>query len=101
VLRERGRIAVCGMISRYNDTEPAPGPRNLFMFVSKRLRMQGFLVRDHGHLQSAFREEVGGMLADGRLIAHQTVVEGIENVPSAFVGLLRGLNVGKMVVRLG
>jgi NADPH-dependent curcumin reductase CurA len=100
VLDVHGRVAVCGMISRYNATEPTPAPRNLFLLVGKRLRVQGFLVRDHAHLQAEFRDAVGALLAEGRLTAHETVVDGIEQVPAAFLGLLRGENVGKMVVRL-
>ena len=100
VLKVHGRAAVCGMISRYNATDPTPAPRNLAMLVGKRLRLQGFLVRDHAHLQAEFRARATGLLADGTLTAQETVVDGIENVPSAFIGLLRGENTGKMVVRL-
>jgi NADPH-dependent curcumin reductase CurA len=100
VAKVHARLAVCGMISRYNATEPTPAPRNLFLLVGKRLRVQGFLVRDHAHLQEEFSREVGAMLADGRLQAAETVVEGLENAPSAFLGLLRGENTGKMVVRI-
>ena len=100
VAKVHARVAVCGMISRYNATEPQPAPRNLFMLIGKRLRVQGFLVRDHGHLQEEFRREVGAMLADGRISAAETVLEGIERAPEAFLGMLRGENTGKMVVRL-
>ena len=95
-----GRIAVCGMISAYNATEPPVAPRNLAQIVGKRLRVQGFLVSDHGSLRQQFREEVGAMLADGRVRAQETVVDGIEGVVDAFIGLLSGDNTGKMVVRL-
>jgi NADPH-dependent curcumin reductase CurA len=100
VARVHARFAVCGMISRYNATEPTPAPRNLFMLVGKRLTVRGFLVRDHAHLQEEFSREVGAMLAEGRLEAVETVVQGLENAPSAFLGLLRGENTGKMVVRI-
>ena len=100
-LREHGRIAACGSISRYNDTAPSPGPRNLFMVVTKRLRMQGFIIFDHLDRQAAFHEEAAGWVADGRLRWRETVVEGIERMPEAFRGLLRGDNVGKMLVRVG
>ena len=99
-LNQHGRIAVCGMISVYNATEPPAAPRNLGLMVGKRLRMQGFIVSDHGHLRAQFREEVGGMLTDGRVRAEETVVDGIEHVVDAFIGLLSGDNTGKMVVRL-
>ena len=100
-LKVHGRAAICGMISMYNATEPEPAPRNLAQVVGKRLRLQGFLVSDHGHLQSQFLEEVVPMLADGRLQAQETVVDGLEHMADAFLGLLTGGNTGKMVVRVG
>ncbi|HEY9472542.1 MAG TPA: NADP-dependent oxidoreductase [Mycobacteriales bacterium] len=100
-LRMHGRVAVCGMISQYNATEPPPGPRNLAMLIGKRLTLRGFLVSDHAHLRAEFEREVGGWYAEGRLRAAETVVEGLEQAPGAFVGLLRGANTGKMLVRLG
>ncbi|MDT7548307.1 MAG: hypothetical protein QOE84_701 [Actinomycetota bacterium] len=99
-LKVHGRAAVCGMISQYNNTEPAPGPRNIGMLVSKRLVLRGFLVRDHSHLAPEFAREVGSWLAAGKLVVRETVVDGLENAPTAFLGLLRGDNTGKMVVRL-
>ena len=100
-LKVHGRAAICGMISMYNSTEAPAAPRNLAQVVGKRLKLQGFLVSDHGHLQREFLEEVGPMLADGRLKAQETVVEGIEQAADAFLGLLSGGNTGKMVVRVG
>ena len=100
-LRDHGRIVACGAISRYNATEASPGPRNMPMVVTKRLRIQGFIVRDHGDRLPAFLAEAPGWIADGRLRWRETVVEGIERMPEAFVGLLRGDNVGKMLVKVG
>ena len=100
-LKVHGRAAICGMIAAYNATEPPAAPRNLMMVVGKRLRLEGLLVRDHDDLTPEFRAEVGAALADGRLQARETVVEGIGNAVEAFRGLLRGDNTGKMVVRLG
>ncbi|MEV7501602.1 NADP-dependent oxidoreductase [Streptomyces sp. NPDC093018] len=99
-LRRGGRIAVCGMISVYNDTEPAPGPRNLARLIQTRGRIEGFLVNDHRDLQPQFVREVGPWVASGRLEYRETVVDGIENTVEAFLGLLRGDNTGKMVVKL-
>jgi NADPH-dependent curcumin reductase CurA len=99
-LRERGRIAVCGMISVYNNTEPAPGPRNLARLIQTRGRIEGFLVGDHYDLQPQFVREVGPWVASGRLKYRETVVEGIENNLEAFLGVLRGDNTGKMIVKL-
>ena len=96
-----GRIVACGAVSRYNATEAQPGPRNLFMVVTKRLRMQGFIVFDHYDRFPAFFEEVRPRVADGSLRYRETVVDGIERAPEAFIGMLSGANVGKMLVRVG
>ena len=100
-LNRGGRIALCGAVSQYNATEPAPGPRNLGLLVGKRGRMRGFIVSDHAASQGAFLDEVGGLLADGRLVLAESIVEGgIEAAPRAFVEMLRGEHLGKVVVRL-
>jgi NADPH-dependent curcumin reductase CurA len=101
VLRPFGRVIACGAISRYNDARPEPGPRNLGLVVSKRLRVQGFIVSDHSARFPAFLAEVAPWLAAGELHYRETVVDGIENVPAAFAGLFRGDNTGKMLVRVG
>ena len=99
-LRPFGRVVACGAISRYNSSEPEPGPRNLAFVVSKRLRVQGFIVTDHVERYRDFLAEVGPWVADGRLQYRETIVDGLENAPSAFAGLFRGDNVGKMLVRV-
>jgi NADPH-dependent curcumin reductase CurA len=99
-LNRDGRIAVCGMISLYNNTEPAPGPRNLVRLIQTRGRIQGFLVGDHYDLQPQFVQEVGAWVRSGELKYRETVVEGIENNLEAFLGVLRGDNTGKMIVKL-
>ncbi len=99
-MRARGRIVACGAISRYNDESPAPGPRNLFLVITKRLTMRGFIVSDWLDQMPAFVKEVSGHLADGRLRVKETVVEGLERAPQAFIDLLRGENIGKMIVKL-
>jgi NADPH-dependent curcumin reductase CurA len=101
VLNQGGRIALCGAVSQYNATEPAPGPRNLGLLVGKRGRMRGFIVTDHADRAPEFHAEVGELVADGRLQMPETIVEGgIEAAPGAFVGMLRGEYLGKVVVRL-
>ncbi|GAA2388487.1 NADP-dependent oxidoreductase [Streptomyces glaucosporus] len=99
-LKVHGRVAVCGMISQYNATEPPAAPRNLALVIGKRLRIQGMLVGDHSALRPKFVEEVSGWIRSGELKYHETVVKGIENALDAFLGMLRGENVGKMVVSL-
>jgi hypothetical protein len=100
-LRRYGRIVACGSISRYNDVEPIPGPRNMFMFVTKRLLMQGYIISDSYAGFPEFSEQARQWVRDGRLRYRETVVEGIENAPAAFLGLLRGENIGKMLVKVG
>lgn len=100
-MRRHGRVAVCGMIAQYNATGPVPGPRNLALLIGRRLTLRGFLVPDYGHLREQFLREIGTALREGRMHSRETVVEGLPNAPSAFMGLLRGANIGKMLVRLG
>jgi NADPH-dependent curcumin reductase CurA len=100
-LRPFGRVVACGAISRYNDERPEPGPRNIGFVVSKRLRVQGFIVTDHLARFGEFLREVGPWVAEGKLQHRETVLDGIENVPAAFSGLFRGHNTGKMLVRVG
>jgi NADPH-dependent curcumin reductase CurA len=95
-----GRIAVCGMISAYNATEPTPAPRNLIQLIAKRITMRGLLVSDHAGRRSDFVREVGGWIRSGELRYTETVVDGLRNAPDAFLSLLAGANTGKMLVRL-
>jgi NADPH-dependent curcumin reductase CurA len=99
-MRDHGRIAACGSISRYNDEAASAGPRNMFMIVTKRLTMRGFIVRDWAREVKAFLTEVAPLVASGQIKALETVVEGLDNAPEAFISMLKGGNVGKMVVRL-
>jgi NADPH-dependent curcumin reductase CurA len=100
-LRPFGRVIACGAISRYNDERPQPGPRNLGFIVTKRLRLQGFIVRDHSDRFRDFAGEVAPWVRDGKIAYRETILDGIENIPVAFAGLFRGDNVGKMLVRVG
>ncbi|MDQ3379900.1 MAG: NADP-dependent oxidoreductase [Actinomycetota bacterium] len=100
-LRTHGRIVACGSIARYNDVEAAPGPRNMFMVVTKRLKIQGFIISDHYDRFPEFLARAQDWVRDGRLQYRETVIDGIENAPRAFLGLLRGENIGKMLVKVG
>jgi NADPH-dependent curcumin reductase CurA len=100
-MRNHGRIVACGSISTYNATDAPPGPRNVFMVVTKRLKFQGFIISDHYESFPEFREQAGEWVRDGRLRYRETVVGGIESAPSAFIGLLQGENLGKMLVEVG
>jgi NADPH-dependent curcumin reductase CurA len=100
-MRTHGRIVACGSISGYNATEAAPGPRNLFQIVTKRLLMKGYIISDHYDGFGDFLAEMGPWVRDGKIRYRETIVDGIENAPAAFMGLLAGENIGKMLVRVG
>lgn len=100
VLNVGGRVAMCGAIAQYNSTEPTPAPRNLMLVIGKQLTLRGFLVGSYWHLMGEFAEKAAGWLADGSLQYDETVVDGLENAPQAFMDLLDGANTGKMLVRL-
>jgi len=99
-LRVHGRIIACGGISGYNEEKPRPGPSNLFNITTKRLTMKGLIVRDWLDRQGEFEKEVGGYLQSGKLKNKETVVEGLDQAEEAFIGLCKGQNIGKMVVKL-
>lgn len=96
-----GRIVLCGMISRYNDTEPVPGPHNLSLAVGKRLLLKGFIVSDHFDRFPQFYADMRSWIAQGKIKSRETIVEGIENAPRAFIDLFKGQNIGKMLVKIG
>jgi NADPH-dependent curcumin reductase CurA len=95
-----GRIAFCGAISEYQDTTPLAGPPKMFAIVQKRLAIQGFIVSDHTSLMGEFVNEVGGLLKSGKLKSRETIVEGLAKAPQAFMGLLKGENFGKLIVKI-
>jgi NADPH-dependent curcumin reductase CurA len=95
-----GHLAICGMISQYNNTEPATAPRNLASVIGKRSTIRGMLVGDHYALRPQFMTEVAPLVASGELKYSETIAEGIRNAPQAFLDLLDGANTGKMLIRL-
>ena len=105
LLNDFARIPVCGLVAHYNDTTLPPGPDRtpLLMrtILSKRLTLRGFIVRDFASQADEFRREVGTWLRAGQIKYREDVVEGLQNAPEAFVGMLKGRNFGKMLVRVG
>ncbi len=99
-LNLHGRVALCGMISTIEDAEGAPGVQHLIQAVLKRLTLRGFIVRDHEDLRPEFEKRVSDWLRTGELVSKQTVVDDLGHSVEAFLGLLSGHNVGKMLVRL-
>ncbi|KAI8983957.1 hypothetical protein BDF20DRAFT_817246 [Mycotypha africana] len=93
------RIVCCGMISQYNTTEPY-GVRNLMQVVVKSLEIRGFIVHDNFDMQESFRKEVTEWIKGGKITYRESVAEGIENLPQAFMDVLHGKNFGKQVVKI-
>lgn len=100
VLKNRGRIAACGMIQRYNDAGAQPLPDNLTFIVGKSLKIQGYIVSNHFDMLGDFITDLSAWMGAGKISAKETVREGIENMPRAFLGLFKGENLGKMLVKL-
>jgi NADPH-dependent curcumin reductase CurA len=99
-MRDFGRVALCGMISNYNDEKLQPGPRGMAVIIRNRLRIQGFIVTDHPEACREYVIKAAGWLAEGKLKYRETVDEGIEHAPRAFINMLKGGNTGKQIVQL-
>jgi NADPH-dependent curcumin reductase CurA len=100
-MRQFGRIAACGMIEQYNDTTPRPGPNNLIMIVGLCLTIRGFIVSNHFDMMGDFLRDMTAWAKQGKMKWRETVTDGIEHAPDAFIGLFKGENFGKMLVRVG
>ncbi|KAK3028962.1 hypothetical protein RJ639_039989 [Escallonia herrerae] len=96
-MRLCGRISVCGLISQYN-LDKHEGVHNLFCLVTKRIRMEGFLVLDYYHLYPKFLDTVLSYLKEGKVSYMVDIAEGLESAPAALIGLFSGRNVGKQLV---
>lgn len=95
------RVAICGQIAQYNDTEQAMGPRNLRHFLVKRATLRGLLVFDWRDRYGEGLERLTRWVQSGEVKYREDIVEGIENAPAAFAGLMEGRNFGKQLVRIG
>ena len=93
------RIAVCGLISQYNVTEPY-GVKNFASILTNRIKVQGFIVSDRMELWAKALPELIGWVASGKIKYRETVAQGLENAPKAFIGLLKGENFGKQLVKI-
>jgi NADPH-dependent curcumin reductase CurA len=100
-LRRWGRVAMCGAMSEYERTGPQPGPSNLFQAVANDLTLRGFRASSHRHRLAESARELGGWLAEGRLVYRETIVDGLERAPEALAMMLAGETVGKTLVRVG
>ncbi len=95
-----GRVAVCGMISGYNEPGARTTVHNLANIIYGRITLRGFTAADFPEMRPAFLREMSQWLREGRVVYRETVLEGIESAPRALIGLFEGINVGKMLVRL-
>jgi NADPH-dependent curcumin reductase len=99
LLNDFARIPVCGLIAQYNLATPMPGP-DMFTVLRKRLTLRGFIVTDFAAKQADFLRDAGEWVRSGRLKYREDIVDGLENAPTAFLGLLQGKNFGKLLVRV-
>ena len=97
--RNNARFAICGMIEGYNSGQPT-SLRFAMRIIAARIRLQGFIVFDYFPRMAEFYADMGPWLANGTVKSRETVVDGLENTPEAFLGLFKGENTGKMLVRL-
>jgi NADPH-dependent curcumin reductase CurA len=93
------RIALCGLISQYNEVRPR-GMDNLVMLLINRVKLQGFIVSDYGARQGEALADLARWVGDGKIKYRETIAEGLENAPRAFIGMLKGENFGKQLVKL-
>ena len=99
-MRPHGRIVLCGLISTINAEGARPGLADLDAFITKRLSLRGFVVTDHLDRMPAFHADLKRWLARGEVRWRETIMDGLESAPAAFIKLFKGENVGKMLVRL-
>lgn len=105
LLNVRARVPVCGLIAHYNDTALPPGPDRLPLLartlLTKRVKMQGFIIfDDYGPRFREFFEPMSAWVKAGKIKFREDIVDGLENAPQAFIGLLEGRNFGKLVIRV-
>ncbi len=105
LLNTSARVPVCGLVSQYNATELPAGPDRLSLLMStilvKRIKMQGFIIfDDYGHKYEEFAKDMGDWLSQGKIQYKEQLVEGLEQAPQAFIGLLEGKNFGKLVIKV-
>ena len=100
-LRIKGRVVICGQISQYNLEKPETGPRFLWHMITKRARIEGFLVSEFADQHAEALVEMSEWVQQGKLKYHETIEDGgIENAPAAFISMLKGGNIGKQLVKI-
>ncbi|PVZ70304.1 NADP-dependent oxidoreductase [Pelagibaculum spongiae] len=100
LMNRHGRIVLCGLLSQYNSETPAAGPNNLNQLINKSLRMEGFVASDFWHMYPQYITELNQWKARDEIQWQETIVEGLENAPQAFIDLFDGKNIGKMLIKI-
>jgi len=106
LLNPNARVPVCGLVSQYNATDLPDGPDRMNWLMGqilrRKLKVQGFIIfDDFGHLYPEFAKEMQAWVEDGKVKYREEIIDGLENAPEAFIGLLNGDNFGKRVIRVG
>jgi NADPH-dependent curcumin reductase CurA len=99
-LRTGARIVLCGQIDQYNATETPQGPRKLWLLILKQARAEGFLVYQFRERWDQGRRQMADWIRQGRIQCRETIAEGIDQAPRAFIGLFKGDNIGKQIVKI-
>jgi NADPH:quinone reductase len=100
LINARARVAVCGQISQYNQEKPEPGPRWLPQLILKQAKVEGFLVFQYADRYEEALRQLKAWVKQGRLQYREQIAEGLDNAPHAFIGMLRGENIGKQLVKI-
>ena len=100
LMNTNGRIAVCGMIDLYNSVDASAGPNNLINIIKNCLKVQGFIVGEHWEHYPTYITQLSQWVSENKITWQETIREGIESTPDAFLGLFKGENIGKMLVKL-
>ena len=99
-MADHGRITLCGAIATYNDAEPRPGPRNMLKLITARIRMEGFIVMDHGGAVPEAMAELAGWVAAGQIRFRHDIQTGFANIPATLLRLFNGENQGKQLLEI-
>jgi NADPH-dependent curcumin reductase CurA len=99
-LNLHARVSICGQISLYNLEKPEMGPRFLPLLIVYRAKIEGFLVSDYAPRFGEGMRQLTAWFSEGKLKHEETIEEGLENAPRAFIGMLQGKNTGKQLVRV-
>ncbi len=99
-INRQARIAICGQIAEYNEQNPPTGPRPMHTLIKKSARMQGYVVYDFSEQFDEAKKQISDWYNDGKIIYRENLIEGFDKIPEAFIGLFKGDNIGKQMVKV-